>query len=103
MATKKAAPKKVAAKRKPAASKATHTATLSVAGQQYNGRGMNVREAIAGIVLSRPPKFRGILTVSNGEREKDRILNSFVLQRLFALSPMMREIQLKQVSSLFDL
>lgn len=93
MATKKAPAKKVPAN--------GYTATLTINGRKYASKGATIPEAIAGITVDGVPKFRGVLTVASADWTMDRVLAPFALQRLFALSPMMREVQLKQLSTLF--
>lgn len=96
MTTKKPAVKKVV-------DKPSYTATLSLYGKTYVGTGATVMEAVEAITLKNAPKVRGVLTLTKGSETKDRILNPLQVQRLFALSPMMRQVQLKNVSLLFGL
>lgn len=81
---------------------ASYTATLSLFGQKYVATGDSIAAAIGSLAVVRPPKARGILTLTKGDTSKDRILNPFVIQRLFAMSPTTRDMQLKQVAMLFD-
>lgn len=99
---KKSVAKKAARKRAPGA-RAGYTAVLQFYGKPYTGKGKTVTEAIANIALKNAAKGRGILTISKGKKSKDRILQPVVVQRLFSMSPTMREVQIKHVSMLFDL
>ena len=76
-------------------------ATLTVMGKKFTGEGKTVSEAIAAL---KPDitKAKSILLLENGERKRERILTNMQTMRLFSLSPLMREIALKQVSQLFD-
>jgi len=88
---------------KPRAKKKEYVATLSLYGKNYIGVGENLLASISDIDLKHPPRARGVLTVQRGEAEKSRILTPFQIQKLFSLSPLMREIQLKNIITLFDL
>lgn len=80
----------------------TYTATIEVVGKTFTSDGSSVVEAIRGL---KPGNVKGaaVLTISNGETTRERILPRVVVQRLFNLSPTMREMALKNVSLLFDL
>ena len=100
---KKAVAKRAASKPAPAPVKREYVATFHFYGKEHVGKGKTIRDAIAAIPLKSAPRGRGVLTITKGKVSKDRILLPIMVQRLFALSPTMREFQLKNVSLLFDL
>ena len=78
-----------------------YTAVLTVLGKTYRASGDTVPEAITKLTPSNP-KGRCILSVEHGNKKRERILPHLMSFKLFSSSRMMREIALKQVSSLFD-
>lgn len=83
-------------------------ATLTVLGKEYEGKGKTVLEALEGISPPKLPPVKAILKVKKTGKgtevvERERILQNSVVSRVFSISPMTREVALKQVSTLFDL
>ena len=76
-------------------------ATLTIMGKKFTAEGETVHEAISAL---KPDitKAKSVLLVENGEKKRERILTNVQTMRLFSLSPMMREIALKNVAMLFD-
>jgi hypothetical protein len=79
-----------------------YKATIKVLGKIYNAAGDTTREALANL---KPENGKGmsILSISCGDKSKERILTSTQTFRLFNASPTMREIALKNTSLLFDI
>ena len=85
---------------KKVASKPQFTALAIVLGKKYNAKGATVSEAISNLKVD---NCRGklILSVSNGETTRERVIMPMQAIRLFSLSRLSREIALKQTSQLF--
>lgn len=88
-----------------------YEATLQVLGKKFYASGESVSEAIEALEPEGTARARSILTVDKiiykGKKEvarksKDRILTFPMANRMFNLSPKMREVSLKQVSLLFS-
>lgn len=79
-----------------------YKATIEVLGKIYTAEGDNVHHALYNLNV---PLGRGksILTIEHGDEKKERVLGNVVTGRLFSKSPTVRQINLKQVSSMFDL
>lgn len=77
-----------------------YTVSMKVLGKIYSAKGATVLDALKLLVIKNP-KGKTIMTVEKGEIKKDKILMPFILTRLFASSPMSREIALKNTSLLF--
>ena len=88
-----------------AVDKKKYRATLYMLGVRFVGVGPTVADAIADINPGKARAPRAVLVLENvkAENSKDRIITGPQLSRLFNLSPMMKQIALKQVSALFDL
>lgn len=72
--------------------------------KEYFGSGDSVISAISNVSVGQDkPSGRAIITVSRGDKKKERIMLPIMVQRLFNLSRITREIQLKNISLLFDL
>lgn len=97
------AKKKAVAKIKSEPKKLLYTAVLKVMGRTAKSEGSSVIEAIAGLKSLGTRGTVSILTVSYGEKTREKILNRAQTNRLFTLSRLMREVALKNVSALFDL
>lgn len=98
---KKPAAKKAVAKRAP--KKPVITARIKLMGQMYEAKGANIMEALEGLNAGRNARGRGILIMSNGTRTVEKIINPRMVARLFSLSPLMRQTQLKNLYLLFNL
>lgn len=84
-------------------SKKTLTASIKILGKIYTSKGKTVAEALANLQPVGVTKGSSILSISNGERSRDRVLNTIQTYRLFSPSKLTREIALKNISLLFDL
>lgn len=80
-----------------------YTASLVTMGRKYEGKGKDVASAILDLKIDGIVKTKAIITVSNGTKSKERVLLPANINRIFSLSPLMQEVQLKQISQLFDL
>jgi hypothetical protein len=80
----------------------SYSAKIKVLGKIFQSSGDSVLGALSNLKV---PKGKGmsILTISRGKESQDRILSAPQTARLFSLSPLMREIALKNVSNLFGL
>lgn len=79
-----------------------YSASIKIMGKTYKASGKTIEEALSKID-NQNAKGPGILTITKGKDSKERILPAPQVSRLFNLSPLMREIALKQVSQLFEL
>lgn len=77
-----------------------YTATAIILGKKYGGKGETVLEAIESLNILNC-KGKCILTVTNGEYTRERVLMPLQALRLFSKSRLMREIALKNISQLF--
>lgn len=80
----------------------SYTATLKISGKTFSSKGGFIAEALQSLD-SKKTKGNGILTITNGNKTQERIFPAAIINRLFNLSPTMREVALKQVISRFDL
>ena len=80
---------------------AQYTASLNVLGRDYKATGVSVVDAVSKLEPTNC-KGKGILTVSNGEITKEKVIMPFQLFRWFNGSRLMREVGLKNISILFD-
>ncbi len=81
-----------------------YTASLNIKAQRANftAKGATITEAI-GKLEPVNPKGMAILTVSNGEKTKERVLQPKITQQLFGnRSGMAREVFLKNTAFLFQ-
>ena len=78
-----------------------YKATIKVLGQLYKAEGETAGEAIGNLEV---PLGRGtsILTVEKGDKKLEKIFGNLLTVRLFSKSPMMRQVGLKQASTLFE-
>lgn len=81
---------------------ASYTASIKIFGKIYSAQGESARDAVSKLDVGKIAKGASVLTVTNGVRTHEKILNRMLVTKLFTPSPMMREIALKQVASLFD-
>lgn len=86
--------------KKPIAS--TYEASIKVFGKVYKSKGSSVKEVLENLKVEGKAGGTCVLTVSNGDKKRDRIMNGVQLFRLFSSSRLMREIALKNVTLLFD-
>lgn len=83
--------------------KEIYKATIRVFGKIYKAEGATLIEAISNLKVSGKAGGTSILSVSKGKVQKDRILNTNQVFRLFSASKLMREVALKNLSLLFDI
>lgn len=79
-----------------------YSVVARILGREYKGSGETIRDAIASVDA---PNAKGncIMTISHGDKTQERVFNKQVTAKLFTLSPLMREIALKQAALRFDL
>jgi len=82
--------------------KSKYEAIISVLGKNYTAKGETILAAISRLEPRGQARTKSILTVKHGINSKDRVLTPFVVNRLFNLSPTVREVALKQVANMFD-
>lgn len=78
-----------------------YSASMKVMGKTFTGKGKTIQEAIASI---KPGNVAGmvILTVSKGDKSKERVLGALVVKRAFNMAGMSQEVALKNLSNMFD-
>jgi hypothetical protein len=91
------------AKTKTKVSKDTYVATVRIMGKTYESKGESVRDALTKLSIQGTPRGIILLTISCGDKSRQKILNGVQTSRLFSPSKIAREIALKAVCSLFDL
>lgn len=77
-------------------------ASIKVMNRTFEAEGRTVQEAIEKLEPG-IAKGMSILTLSKGKNFHSQVLTNIQTQRLFNLSPMMREVAIKQTSLLFDI
>lgn len=80
-----------------------YTVTLSMFGRKHTSQGATVTEALNNLQAQGLAKSKVILSVSDGKVTKDRVLMPFLVNKLLTLSPSMKQVAVKQISSLFNL
>ena len=80
-----------------------YEATLLLLGKTYTAKGKTPFDAISGLNPQGMAKTKSILIVAKGKRKRERVLMPFVINRMFNLSPTVREVTTKNVASMFDL
>lgn len=80
-----------------------YNVSLKILGKVYGSEGQSVTEALNKLEAPKNIKGVGILTVSNGDLTKERILSPVNTFRLFNGSGLMKEIAIKQISNIFGL
>lgn len=103
MTTKKTAKKAVKKPAAKTAKKPDYAATLIVAGKRYTATGASVAAAIDALKPERGARGKAILAVSRDGVTREKVLPPFAVARLFTLSPTMRELQLRNLTTLFAL
>ena len=79
-----------------------YTADLKINGKKFHASGSTAREALANLKLPPRTVSAAILTVSRGKTSKDRVLSPRQVTRMINPSPLIREVNLKSLSLLFD-
>lgn len=77
-------------------------ASLNTMGRTYLSDGETVVDTLNNLKPQGTIKTKCILTVTKGDKRKERILTGRFANRMFNLSPFIREITIKQVSTMFD-
>jgi hypothetical protein len=93
-ATKKKAPKKSVKK--------VITAVLTASGKKIEAKGDTVYNAVDNLKPQGVLKTKVTLTLKSKDKEQSRVLPPYTVNRLFNLSPTMREVAVQQVSTMFD-
>ena len=91
------------AKRKQLVKEDKYQAQIKVLGRVYSAKGKSVTDALSNLSVSGKVAGFGVVTISKGKQSKDKIINRATLSRWFNLSPMMREIAIKNIALMFDL
>ena len=78
-----------------------YEAILSVMGKTYTAVGDTALEAINSLEVKNA-KGRGVLTIKHGTIQRDRVLASTVVSRLFNSIGLMKQVALKNMSVLFS-
>jgi len=73
-------------------------ATIKILNKEYVAEGETVKEALENLGYKGFAKLNSVLTI----KEKTVYLAPMRTQRLFALSPLMRQIAIKQIAMLFE-
>lgn len=99
---KKKTPTKKVATVKTVGAADAYSASIKILGKIYTATGATKREALENL---KPELGRGvsIITVSTGDKRKEKVLAPMQTMRLFSPSKLMREIALKNTALLFDL
>lgn len=79
-----------------------YEASIKVFGKVYKSKGASVKEVLENLKVEGKVGGICVLTISNSDKKRDRIMNTEQLFRLFSSSRLMREIALKNVTLLFD-
>jgi len=79
-----------------------YNVSIKVLGKTYEAKGTSVKEALEKLTIRNLKGVRGIVTVEHGDVKKDRILMPLQATRLFNSHGLMREVAIKNVSTLFQ-
>jgi hypothetical protein len=80
-----------------------YTASIKILAKVYTSVGDSVKDAIGNLKPTGKCAGTSVLSITHGELKKDRVLSSVQTYRLFSRSPLMREVQTKNVSLMFSL
>lgn len=78
-----------------------YKATLKIMGRDYKSTGDSIIECLNSL----EPGFckaKSVLTIEKGSDKGERILGIIPTSRLFSRSPNVREVQTKQIATLFN-
>lgn len=89
-------------KAKPVKKGEHYKASILIWGKRYDAIAFTLTDALACLNVPNP-KGKSILTISKGDKTKERILSPVATFRLLASHGLMREVALKNTSLLFDL
>lgn len=78
--------------------KPKYSAKVKILGKTYTANGKTVYDAIANLKPAGRAAGVGILSIAKGKQNKEVVLNKGQVARLFALSPLMREVAIKQTA-----
>ena len=80
----------------------SYKATIKIMGREYKSTGDSVIECLNNL---KPGfcKSKSVLVIEKGDEKRERILGLLPTSRLFSQSPAVREVNTKQIASLFDL
>lgn len=79
----------------------SYVATIKNFGKVFTAKGPTILEAISNLQPGNV-SARGILTVEGNDKKRDRILQPMVMRRLFMARGLTRDMQLKNISMLFE-
>ena len=80
-----------------------HEATLLLLGKTYTAKGKTPFDAISNLEPSGMARTKSVLVVARNGKKRERVLMPFVINRMFSLSPTVREVTIKNVASMFEL
>lgn len=86
---------------KTATKKATYKAELLTFGKKYSASAISVEKAIEKLEPGNI-QGRGILTISYGKEKKERIIPAVRMKRLFNTRGLARELEIKNVSLMYQ-
>jgi len=78
-----------------------YKASLKILGKTYKATGESVADVVAKLKPETSKAF-GVLTISNGDKVREKVINSPILFRVFNGSPTSRSISMKHLSILFE-
>ena len=74
---------------------------IKIYGKDYTSEGKDVKECLENLPYKGFSRVISTLTIKDNEKEKSVVLYPRQTQRLFSLSPMMKEIAVKQIGMRF--
>lgn len=86
---------------KKAPKKEKYEASIKIAGKVSTNSGDTVSKAIDGLKVGNVRSI-AVLTVKHGDKVKEKILYPHVATKLFNTQGLIRELNLKNISNLFD-
>lgn len=78
-----------------------YTVSVKIMGKTTKAKGKTIAEAV-GKLKVRNSAGMVIMTVSKGKVSKDRVISMMLAKRLFNMSGVSREAQIKNISSMFQ-
>lgn len=85
------------------ATKPKYVATIKVMGQTYEAKGASAMDAVSNLKPIGTPRGVSLLMIAKDDTSRSKVLNGAFTFRLFSTSLLMRELALKQLSTMFDL
>lgn len=76
--------------------------SIKVLGKTYTSKGETVKEGLQNLKVGNVAKGMSVLRITKGGVAKDKVIPPAQTAKLFSLSPLMREIAIKNVSLMFQ-